>query len=208
MSILVCAATQAELSTTLPSDARSCRLVGVRFVVIGVGVPVALACALRSASQGQVGHIFVVGIAGAYPSSGLQIGDVVVGASQVYGDIGFEQRSGSFQSIQTSPFRHAHYGAMPLADVPQLDGARRRGCTVSTCTGTLKTALEREAAFGAEYETMEGAAVAQAGVELGIAVSEIRAISNIASERDMRPENIARALAELRGSLSKVFPWI
>jgi len=44
---------------------------------------------------------------------------------------------------------------------------------------------------------MEGAAVAQAGYILESPVCEIRAISNIASDRDMRPENIRIALDAL-----------
>jgi nucleoside phosphorylase len=44
---------------------------------------------------------------------------------------------------------------------------------------------------------MEGAAVALAGLELGLPAAEIRAISNFATERDMRPENIGAALRAL-----------
>ncbi len=51
--------------------------------------------------------------------------------------------------------------------------------------------------FGVEFETMEGAAVAQVGVQWGVPVSEVRAISNLAARRDMRPENIRRALESL-----------
>ena len=45
---------------------------------------------------------------------------------------------------------------------------------------------------------MEGAAVAQIGAARNMPVTEIRAISNIAAHRDMRPENIQLALANLR----------
>ncbi|MBV9848547.1 MAG: hypothetical protein JO250_02550, partial [Armatimonadetes bacterium] len=72
-----------------------------------------------------------------------------------------------------------------------------RGCTVNACAGTEATGRRREELFGAAFETMEGAAVAQAGQMLGIPVAEVRAISNIAARRDMRPENIRRALDRL-----------
>ncbi len=45
---------------------------------------------------------------------------------------------------------------------------------------------------------MEGAAIAQIGQQEGIPVCELRAISNIAAHRDMRPDNIALALTNLR----------
>jgi futalosine hydrolase len=72
-----------------------------------------------------------------------------------------------------------------------------RGCTVNTCTGTAETGLRREALTGAGFETMEGAAAALAGAELGIPVCELRAISNIASTRDFRPGNAKKALDNL-----------
>ncbi len=73
-----------------------------------------------------------------------------------------------------------------------------RGCTVNQCAGTEHTGLLRRQTFDAHFESMEGAAVAQAGQMFRIPVSEIRAISNIASTRDMQPDNIRLAIANLR----------
>jgi nucleoside phosphorylase len=50
---------------------------------------------------------------------------------------------------------------------------------------------------------MEGAALAQIAQQRGIPFVEIRAISNIASTRDMHPENIKLALANLRAFLAQ-----
>lgn len=192
--LLICAATERELAAFgVPSE-------GVELLVTGVGIPLALARTLEALGRVRPARVLNIGIAGAYPGSGLVIGDVVMGASEVYGDVGFElPEPPAFRSVGEAewgtfyrdPLRLSQFAA--FADLPV-----RPGCTVNSCTGTEETGLLREKLFGAAFETMEGAAVAQAGVILGIPVCEIRAISNFASRRDMRPENIGLALGRLR----------
>jgi futalosine hydrolase len=167
--------------------------------VTGVGIPRALERVLLVAAREQPGRILNIGIAGAYPNSGLRIGEVITGDAEVYGDLGMElPEEPGFQALHETPFGSDY--AKPFALVPEIVGVKIpacRGCTVNTCTGTDETGLRRERLFAAAFETMEGAAVAQAGHTLGVPVTEIRAISNIAARRDMRPENIKLALAQL-----------
>jgi futalosine hydrolase len=121
----------------------------------------------------------------------------------VYGDVGFElPDEPGFRHINEAPFG-AFYAA-PFALEPDaaftVEGhvtRLGRGCTVNACAGTDATGRRREQLFAADFETMEGAAVAQAGAAFGVPVCEIRAISNVAARRDMRPENITRALDAL-----------
>lgn len=169
------------------------------YLVTGVGIPRALDRVLQVAGRERPDSILNLGIAGAYPHSGLKIGDIVLGESEVYGDIGFELPNlPGFQPLRDSPFGHDYADPIPLSITVVSEPAPiGRGCTVNTCAGTAATGLLREQLFSAAFETMEGAAVAQAGQTLGIPVSEVRAISNMAAERDMRPENIQAALASL-----------
>ncbi len=192
--LLVCAATEMELAAFGGPTA------GVELFVTGVGIPQALARTLEIFGRLRPTRVLNIGIAGAYPGSGLGIGDVVMGASEVYGDVGFELPEppgfrfvgeaewGAFYREPLRLNRFAEFGGLPI----------RSGCTVNSCTGTEATGRLRENLFGAAFETMEGAAVAQAGTVYGIPVCEIRAISNFASRRDMRPENITLALDRLR----------
>ena len=77
MSLLVAAAT--ELECSLLKDR-------VRTIVTGVG-QVNMAHALTLAiEQERPSGIIVVGIGGAYPGSGLEIGDVVCAESETFGD--------------------------------------------------------------------------------------------------------------------------
>jgi futalosine hydrolase len=71
------------------------------------------------------------------------------------------------------------------------------GCTVSTVTGTRETGKRHRDTYGAAIETMEGYAVADIAVAYGVPCLEVRAVSNFASVRDMRPENICAALGAL-----------
>ena len=193
LDLLVCAATPLELAAfgTLREEAENSFLTGV-------GIPSALAQTLSTAGRLKPKGILNLGIAGAYPGSGLQIGDIVVGTSEVYGDVGFElPEPPGFRHIGGSEWGAA-YAPLPLSQFEEFPAARfGAGCTVNACAGTAQTGRLREALFGAAYESMEGAAVAQAGRILGIPVCEIRAVSNFASVRDMRPENIKQALANL-----------
>lgn len=221
---LVCAATARELAAAggeeplarpdqgaAGSPGRGNRI----FSVTGVGIPMTLARLLPLIALHKPSLLVNIGIAGAYPGSGLAIGDLVAGESEAFGDLGMETPGPeSFQPLGTMPWADREYRE-PLTLVPEtfpaipakdrlasLAPRRGRGCTVNACAGRKETGELRRRLFGADFETMEGAAVALAGSLLGIPVAEIRAISNFASERDMRPENVSLALGNLEVYLS------
>lgn len=195
LDLLVCAATEMEMRAF--GDLRE--EAGQAAFLTGVGIPVALAQTLMIAGHRKPARILNIGIAGAYPGSGLTIGDIVIGTSEVYGDVGFElPEAPGFRHVREMPWGAPYLSPQPLTIFPEFAGATiGRGCTVNSCTGTEATGRLRESLFDAQFETMEGAAVAQAGRILGIPVCEVRVISNMASVRDMRPENIHLALHSL-----------
>ncbi len=196
--LLVCAATEFELACYPDTE-------GVVKAVTGVGIALALLRLPELLEKYQPEHVLNIGIAGAYPECGLEIGDLVWATTEVFGDIGFEQTDGSFQPIQTSAFG-AGYEALLLNPLPTPHSPlpNSAGCTVNSCAGTRATGEFRRDFFGASFETMEGAAVALVCHNAKISVSELRAISNIAAERDMRPENIKLALTNLTGVLKNL----
>jgi futalosine hydrolase len=229
--ILVCAATEGELDACLgplgtdfrslpasaapafgqgaPARARGKHL----FAVTGVGIPMTLARLLPLASAAKPGLILNVGIAGAYPDSGLAIGTVVTASAECFGDIGVELPGPDpFGPVAGFPWADEVYrqplalaadvygdpaGLFSGASVPAFPIRMGKGCTVNRCTGKEGTGRLRRQLFNVDFESMEGAAAALAGRELGVPVCEVRAISNMASNRDMRPENIALALGNL-----------
>ncbi len=208
--LLVCAATQMELQTFTPAFSSSgqwvfssCAKTDSAFgVVTGVGIPFTLAELPGIIANTAPDYILNIGIAGAYPNSGLKIGDVVLGSSEVFGDIGFElPESPGFQPLTSSAFGAPYANPFLLEtsgwDSPILPFSLGAGCTVNCCTGTDKVGIMREKLYGVQFESMEGAAVAMIGQREDIPVMEIRSISNIAGNRDMRPENIRLALDQL-----------
>jgi len=174
--------------------------------------------------------LILFGIGGAYPSSGLGVGDIAVAEKEVYGDEGVMNGDG-FQGTQLIGIpllklgRRKYFNEFPLdkglagkalgylAYVAQpsagsIAAGLGRFVTVSTCTGTRKRAMELQKRFGAVCENMEGAAAAHICTLYGTPMVEIRGISNIAGDRDrskwdirLAAENCQRVVLELLKSL-------
>ncbi|SRR5579871_6371325 len=218
---LVCAATQVELETfwregEAPSLERPGLLIwdeGFACAVTGIGIPFTFGRLLPLAQRLRPRRILNIGIAGAYPNSGLKIGDIVMGTMETYGDLGFElPDEPGFQSVVESALGAqmdvTGFGLLHAPEwISEPDGYTLHpgvvGCTVNACSGTERTGLLRERLFTSKFETMEGAAVAHVGFITRTPVCEVRAISNFAARRDMRPENIRLALTNLRHHLQK-----
>jgi futalosine hydrolase len=199
--ILVCAATARELDACKPAGFEK---EGIAFAVTGVGIPLTLARLIPLIAQRPPELIVNVGIAGAYPGAGLNIGELVLGQSEVFGDIGMETPGQEwFTPVSRMPWADAEYRLpLPLSIEPFMEEPPQplrigRGCTVNACAGRAETGDMRRMLFRADFESMEGAAVALAAMMAAVPACEIRAVSNIAAERDMRPENIELALRNL-----------
>lgn len=194
---LICAATDGELATW-NADA----FPDAETFVSGAGVPQTFANLLPKVLAGNYSLIVNIGIAGAYHGTGLYIGDIVVADGECYADIGMELPTApGFLPIAETPWGEPYREPLPTVMPPELVSPGTRtgsGATVSTCTGSDATGSARFARTGASFESMEGAAVAQIGLMCGVPVCEIRTVSNFCADRDMRPENIALALRNLR----------
>lgn len=140
------------------------------------------------------GLVYNIGVAGAYPSSGLDVGDIAVAEREIYGDEGL-MLGGVFCTMDTlglplvSSASVQYYNKFPLVVPERLKDFATRGTfvTVSSCTGTLERGREIERRLGAICENMEGAAVAHICALNGVPASEIRGISNIVEDRTAEP---------------------
>lgn len=174
---------------------------------MGVG-PVNAAHAVTLAIAGsRPQRIIVCGIGGAYPDSGLTIGDVACATTECYGDLGATSPAG-FLDLQAIGFPliagpPAIYNVLPMQLFPS---PRRAGfVTMSSCTGVSAAARAIEARTGGAVENMEGAAVAHVATIHGIAVGEIRGISNMVTDRDTAAWRIKDAAAAAQEAL---LTWI
>lgn len=225
LEVLVVAATPGELSLL---DAvlrrRRGRQVGGRPLVTGLlaGRRVGLLCAglgktntalALGAVLGRVDPslLLAVGVAGAYPGSGLEPGDLAVASEEVYADEGVETADG-WDGVETIGIPlwqgqdgRRHWNRMP-ADHPTcealLAASARVGraaagpfLTVSTVTGTEERARWLCERFGALCETMEGAAAAHAALAWAVPFGEVRGVSNRVGPRDRPSWKLAEAAA-------------
>jgi len=178
--------------------------------VAGVGKVNAAAATATLIERHQPRLVINAGCGGAYPGSGLDIGDLAVASAEVLGDEGAITSNGwlglqemdlpyiikgtqrFFNEILLS--RLAAEKAMQLADYCGITLARGRFVTVSTCSGSLVQGEELVRRWSGIVENMEGAAVAMMCLRYGVDCLEIRGISNLVEERNMKAWDIPRAV--------------
>lgn len=202
--LLICLATELEgglLRERLATDG------SVAIVTMGVG-PVNAAHAVTLAiSRSRPSAIIVCGIGGAYPGSGLTIGEVACAGTECYGDLGatspagfLDMRALGFPIVAGPP---PIYNELPMQVFPS--STRVRFVTMSSCTGTAAAARAIEARTGGAVENMEGAAVAHVAAIHGIPVGELRGISNMVTDRDTGAWRIKEAATAAQEAL---LTWI
>lgn len=154
--------------------------------------------------------VILFGIGGAYPHSGLKIGDVAVAESENYAEEGVLVEEG-WKSMEFTGFPlfrdgRDYYNTFPL-DRKYMDltveTLTKSGfnaysgnfITVSQCSGTQDTGNILEKRFSGICENTEGAAVAHMCALYGKRLIELRSISNIVENRDMKKWNIPQAVS-------------
>jgi len=164
------------------------------------------------------------GIGGAYPSSGLKVGDIAVAAKEIYADEGVMLEDGlhslKVTGIPLLKIRgRSYFNEFPVDKRLSSQALKAAGTvahcrsgvflTVSACTGTGKRAQELSGKFGPICENMEGAAVAHICRIYGIPFVEIRGISNSVEDRDrgkwnvrLASENCQRAVLQFLESVT------
>lgn len=142
--------------------------------------------------------VYIIGVGGAYPSSGLNIGDIAIAEKEIYGDEGLRAKSEDGKEVEEIIYTmdklklplatingNNFYNEFPIFMPERLRDFKNKGnfVTVSACTGTLKMGKEIEKRFNALCENMEGAAIAQICALSGVQAAEIRGISNVIEDR-------------------------
>jgi len=176
----------------------------------GVGKVNAAAAAAVMVDRYQPQLVINTGCAGAYIGSSLVVGNLVVASEEVLADDGVvvaegwkdlrymnlpSVAEGGLNCYNVLPLsRHASEKAMQLADYYGISLMRGRFATVSTCSGTRQYGAELSGRWNVLIENMEGAAVAQVCLRCGVDCLEIRGISNLVEERDLKKWDMPRAV--------------
>jgi futalosine hydrolase len=162
----------------------------------------ALTCLLLAARPALV---LQVGVAGAYPGSGLAVGDLALATEEVYADTGVLAPEG-WLSTEAIGLALARVGGREYGNAFPLDPglvraalrvveeaawreprpliAAGRCLTSSLVTGRAADAGALAGRWHALAESMEGAAAAHVCALHGVPFLEVRGISNLAGDRD------------------------
>lgn len=180
-----------------------------RFDVLLAGVGPASAAARTAAAltTADYGLVVSAGIGGGFMGQAA-VGTLAVANRIVAADLGAETAEG-FSSLEELGFGSASIEAdaemaRRVAEAMEASGLQVRTgpvLTLSTVTGSAATAAKLAVRVpGAVAEAMEGFGVATAAAQRGIAVLEIRAISNPVGPRDRAAWRIGEALAALEAA--------
>ncbi len=161
--------------------------------------------------------LFIFGVGGAYPSSGARVGDIAVAKAEIAGDEGVLTPCGyqDAESIGIPLLKTATsviYSTYPASEHVLVRVKKTLGETVyegsfvtlSTCTGTSVRAAELEARHHGLCENMEGAAAAHVAICQGVPWIEVRGISNIVEDRDLKKWNIPKAAEAAQRSVMRI----
>jgi futalosine hydrolase len=161
--------------------------------------------------------LILFGIGGAYAEA--VVGDVVIAISENYGEEGVMTPVG-WKSMEFTGFpllkndlEYFNTFAMDR-ELSQLAIKASKGIglkvhsgnfiTVSQCSGTRKTGEIIRRRFNGICENMEGAAVAHICTKYKVPMIEIRGISNIIEDRDLKKWNIPIAVSNCSKAVNEI----
>ena len=169
--------------------------------VLGVGKAAAAMRTTQLLLAERPPWLLLIGVCGAYPESGLEVGALCLVGEDLLADEGVALPGGGFLGLaemglgEIGPF---------VADAARTRVAARllaapvlRGATVSTCSGDDERSRALATRSGAQVETMEGAAVLQVCRALAVPAVQLRCVSNRTGDR-------ARAGWDLHGAIDRL----
>ena len=194
--------------TTNPRDALSGPITrlsrSVWVLQTGIGKANAASAVARVLATHDVKRAINLGIAGALPGSGLELGQAVIASRSVFADEGVDTPNGFLDCRAMGfPIHEDDDGAglSPDSELLQrllsLDLNEFVVATVSTCSGRDDLATRIRRRTGAGAEAMEGAAVMLACKHAGVPAAEIRVISNTTGDRESQQWDIGPSLKRL-----------
>ncbi len=182
---------------------------GVRLTVVvsGVGAVAAALATQAALTTGRFDLVISAGIGGAFPGSGLVVGEVALASQIVQADLGAWDDDRFLPlpalGLEVAPGNVGHFACWPV--VSSLGVPCGPFVTVGSVTGSAAGAAELlRRVPGALIEGMEGAGAAHAAFLAGVPVTEVRGVSNPVGPRDRAAWQIGEALAALDTGLRRV----
>ena len=201
MQILLCAATPFEIRPALVHLQQHAAL-PVRVLISGVGLLAATYQLGKAVQPWRPDLILQAGVGGSFETA-IPLGTVVAVSSERVGDMGVEEadrfvplsRMG-LESGDAAPWKD---GVLPNehAILQECGLPAWKGITINEITTRKSRMTLYRDEFGAQIESMEGAALHYVGRMEGIPFLQVRAVSNYVGERDKSKWNMEEALRKL-----------
>jgi futalosine hydrolase len=157
-----------------------------RIIVSGIGAVNAALSTQAALLEQPADLVLSVGIAGAYPNSGLALTNLIVSSALVYAGLGIQD--GSRVTTLGFPIAPDIFQVLPVwnkafayAEAAQLEFGVITTLETVTTNKARAEAIEKQ--FLARAEAMEGAGVAQAALRFAVPCVELRSISNLVGDR-------------------------
>ncbi len=164
----------------------------------------------------QPDAVLLFGCGGAYPQSGLAIGDIVIATEEISGDTGVAVKDGFIpceqlnipQQPDLAPAFQQSYKLSPELRKRALkilpDTCHGPFVTVNTCSGYPELSEDLVSRTEGLCENMEGFAAARVCHQFDIPLLELRGISNPTGTRDPQLWDIKKGTEEAQLSIVKL----
>lgn len=212
MHILICAATEQEISPTLQflKKQRPGKNHIIRVVLTGVGGVSTTYNVVKAINEKKPDYILQAGICGTF-NKDLDPGKVVLIFEEIMGDLGTEEL-GAWHDV--FDLKLADPAAFPFNDKklinPNCEDWKKYGLPFvrSLSVNEITTNPERIRALQEKYtpvvENMEGAAFHYVSLHEKIPFMQMRAISNFIGDRDKSNWKLENAIANLNTELTRI----
>lgn len=199
-----------ECQLMLPTSAKICSLAGLKawqvgdwlWAVSGIGATASGITTSLLLDHAKPQQAWLMGIAGAFRQSDLDLTEVVQINHDVFADLGYETQQSLvgldemglplLTTTDTDPI-----SARFTVEVFDSESPSVAAITVNRITASEQRALQLHQQFGAGVEQMEGAGVALACRLASIPFHHVRGISNLVGPRDPASWQIASACQNL-----------
>lgn len=218
VKILIVSATEKEIKPLIDSliassgqsgkDGFVFKSLTIDILVTGIGMVFTTFFLTQKLSNEKYDLVINAGIAGSF-SELLSIGDVVQVVEDQFADLGIEDEESfstifekGFVNLSDFPFINGKLKNKTIFIVTEMQALKKAtAITVNITHGNSKTIELFKEKFGAELETMEGAAFFYVSLFYEVNFIQLRAISNYVKPRKFAQWNISLAIENLNKKL-------
>ncbi len=200
MKVLIVAATEGEI-VPLPTSPKE----DVTSLITGVGMVATTYALTKHLQKNKYDLVLQVGVAGSF-NPNIPLGSVVFITADQFADLGAEDHDKYLDIFEmgltgrnSAPYTNGSLLTPLLPVHEKIMLPKIKGITVNTVSGNEPTIRKRAEKYGADVESMEGAAFHLVCLQENVPFAQVRAISNYVTPRDKSKWKMKEAV----GSLNK-----